>query len=30
MNALPDTAFDEDFRIVRPDDEVRWIHTEGD
>ena len=27
--ALPETEFDEEYRIVRPDGEVRWVHAQG-
>ncbi|MFC6824864.1 PAS domain-containing sensor histidine kinase [Halopelagius fulvigenes] len=27
--ALPETDFDEEYRVVRPDGEVRWVHARG-
>ncbi|QRV14109.1 PAS domain S-box protein [Haloterrigena salifodinae] len=27
--ALPETEYDEEFRIVRPDDSVRWVHAQA-
>jgi PAS domain S-box-containing protein len=29
FSALPEDEFDDEFRIVRPDGEVRWVHARG-
>ncbi|RDI72935.1 PAS domain S-box protein [Halopelagius longus] len=29
FTALPETDYDEEFRVVRPDGEVRWVHARG-
>nr|WP_235019734.1 PAS domain-containing sensor histidine kinase [Natrialba sp. INN-245] len=29
FNNLPDEPFDETFRVVRPDDEIRWLRVRG-
>ncbi|WP_415383362.1 PAS domain S-box protein [Halosimplex sp. TS25] len=29
FTALPEADFDEEYRVVRPDGEIRWIHSRG-